>query len=64
MRRRALSATQDAVRGIEIGDAAALSSQKVAAKAFYDMMTFDLRSEIPKIKVPVSAPEAREGSAR
>jgi pimeloyl-ACP methyl ester carboxylesterase len=53
MRRRALLETQDAVRGIEIGDAAALSSQKVAAEAFYDMMSLDLRSAIPKIEVPV-----------
>jgi N-formylmaleamate deformylase len=52
-RRRAASEVLDGGRGVLLGDAAAQSSQRVAAEAFYEMMTLDLRSEIRKIKVPV-----------
>lgn len=52
-RRRVATMVTDPARGRELGDAAARSSQKAAAEAFYEMATLDLRAEIPKISAPV-----------
>jgi pimeloyl-ACP methyl ester carboxylesterase len=53
VRRRVATMVADPARARELGDAAARSSQKAVAEAFYEMATLDLSAEIPKIRAPV-----------
>ena len=52
-RRRSATMVADQAQGRALGDAAARSTQKAAAEAFYEMMMLDLRGGIPKIRAPV-----------